>query len=90
MIAWAVTDLPEPDSPRIARVSPVEVEAHAVDRLGDAVAGAELDVQVADVEQGGGGAAQASSRCHWCHRVIVVPSSAQLRVEGVADDLAEG
>ena len=81
MMACAVTDLPEPDSPRMASVSPsCEVERHAVDRLGDAVAGAELDVQVVDLEQrwvayGGGD--------------VTGAPSPQLRVEGVADGVAE-
>ena len=52
MIACAVTDLPDPDSPRMASVSPsLKVERHAVDRLGDAVAGAELHLQLVDLEQ---------------------------------------
>ena len=52
MIAWAVTDLPEPDSPSTASVSPgVQVVRDAVDHLGDAVAGVELDVQVPHLQQ---------------------------------------
>ena len=52
MIAWAVTDLPEPDSPSTASVSPaVDGVADAVDGLDDALAGVELHVQVVDVEQ---------------------------------------
>ena len=73
MIAWAVTDLPEPDSPRTARVSPaVDGVADAVDGLDDAVAGAELHVQVVDLEQrlvpasSAGATASDVDVCHWC------------------------
>ena len=41
----AVTDLPEPDSPTIATISPgVDVERDAVDGLDDAVLGGERDL----------------------------------------------
>ena len=52
MIAWAVTDLPEPDSPSTARVSPGSrwYETPLI-TLADAVAGVELDVQVPHLEQ---------------------------------------
>ncbi len=52
MMAWLVTDLPEPDSPTMPRVWPaLELEADAVDRLHQAVVGREVDVQVVDVEE---------------------------------------
>ena len=95
MIACAVTDLPEPglaeDGQRLALVAG---EGDAVDRLGHAVAGAELDVQVVDLEQqpvlglpaapaaGSSVVARVTSRSSG-------PRSAQLRVEGVADGVAE-
>ena len=66
MMAWAVTDFPEPDSPSTASVSPcVERVAHAVDRLRHAVAGVELDLQVLHVEQQrpGRGVGLARLRC---------------------------
>ena len=52
MIACAVTDLPQPDSPRMPRVSPSRSgEADPVDGLGDAVAGVELDLEVLHLQQ---------------------------------------
>lgn len=53
MIACAVTDLPEPDSPRTASVSAgLHVVVDAVDGPDDTLAGDELDVQVTHFEQG--------------------------------------
>ena len=50
--AAQVTDLPEPDSPTMPRLSPrVEVEAHAAHGLHDAVVLAEADVQVLYLDQ---------------------------------------
>ena len=52
MIAWAVTDLPRAGLAEHGQgLAGVEVVRDAVDHLGDAVAGAELHVQVADLEQ---------------------------------------
>ena len=71
---------------RLARVHAV---VDAVDGLGDAVAGVELHVQVAYFEQRpprrrvGAGSAELSSM------TVTYASSAQLRVEGVADRVAE-
>ena len=48
----AVTDLPQPDSPTIASVSPsLDLEGDAVDRAVDAVRRAEMGLQVLDLEQ---------------------------------------
>ena len=72
-IASDVTDLPEPDSPTIPRVSArVKVEADVVDGVHDPVVGLELDRQVADRQHGFG------------HR-----QCRDLRVEGVAERVAE-
>ena len=52
MMVCAVTDLPDPLSPSTASVSPrIEGVTHAVDRLGDAIARAELHVQVVHIQQ---------------------------------------
>ena len=52
MSVIAVTDLPEPDSPTTASTSPgLQRERHAVDGVHDAVLGAELDLEVVDLEQ---------------------------------------
>ena len=53
MIARLVTLLPEPDSPTIAeRLAAPQREREVRDRLDDAVAGPEVDGEVADVEAG--------------------------------------
>ena len=52
MIACAVVDLPEPDSPTIARLCPrYEGDVDAVDGLDEAVLGAEPDLEVLDLEE---------------------------------------
>ncbi len=49
----AVTLLPQPDSPTMASVSPAcDLEADAVDRAHDPVAGVELRLQILDAQQG--------------------------------------
>ena len=52
MIDSAETDLPDPDSPTMATISPrIDVKAQALDRAHDAARGRKLDVQVLDLEQ---------------------------------------
>ena len=52
MIAWLVTDLPEPDSPTMASVLFFATsKRHAVDGADDAVLGRELDAEVLDLEE---------------------------------------
>ena len=52
MTAWAVTDLPEPDSPSTASVSPSRTSKETpLTALATPVPGAELDLQVPHVEQ---------------------------------------
>ena len=51
MIASAETDLPEPDSPTMATISPgMDGITHRLDRLDGAVARHELHMQVVDLE----------------------------------------
>jgi hypothetical protein len=50
MMAKAVWDLPEPDSPTIPRVSPAEREVEVVDGHHIAVRGLELDPQIFHIQ----------------------------------------
>jgi hypothetical protein len=54
-MADAVSDLPDPDSPTMQRISPAcQVEADAVDRVRAVAARGEGHPQVADAQQGRG------------------------------------
>ena len=55
IMASAVIDLPQPDSPTRARSAGPQAERQIVDHRRDAVAGGQLDAQVADLKCRGGG-----------------------------------
>ena len=90
MMACAVTDFPEPDSPSTARVSPSRRrEVDPVDGLGHAIPGAELDAQFVDLQQhsvlGLPGAAEVIvSTCDAAWSSLV-SSSAHLGIERIPD-----
>ena len=53
MIAWVLTDFPDPDSPTMAeRLAGLDGERHALDGVHRAVVGVEGHPQVAHIEQG--------------------------------------
>ena len=94
MIAWAVTDLPEPDSPSTASVSPSRrSKVTPLIALATPYAGAELHLQVIDLQQQPvrrlPDAARSSSVSTVVRCRAMSASSAQLRVEGVADRVAQ-
>ena len=87
-IAIDVTDLPDPDSPTIPSVSfGDQVEADVVDRVHDAVVGREVDREVAHREHRL--AAPPGTRARGRDRRSTVTSVLRLRVEGVAETVAE-
>ena len=91
MIASEVTDLPEPDSPTIAMVSPAaKVEGQAADGADRSGLGRERDVQVGDLQHGPGRGPADLGRLGQAAVIVRTSDDADDRVESIAQPVTHG